>query len=110
MAAPEGLLLLTYQCGTQVVWETPVRRHEGDYMLAGKLCSRHAAMPIKHLQCSVHADNIVAHAGGYKGMLQAGQGRHPLLLKRNIWQLWCQTRTAPLRAAVDSCRLTAKKP
>ena len=108
MAAPEGLLLLTYQCGTQVVWETPVRRHEGDYMLAGKLCGRHAAMPIKHLQCSVHADNIAAHAGGYKGMLQAGQDRHPLLLKHNNCSVI--TRTAPLRTAVDSCRLTAKKP
>ena len=64
-------------------------------MLAGKLCSRHAAMPIKHLQCSVPADSIAAHAGGYKGTLQAGQHRHPHLLKRDEWQLVCQKRTAP---------------
>ena len=83
MAALEALLLQAYQRGTQVVRKIPIRRHKGDYVLAGKLSSRHAAMPIEHLQRDSHAENNAAHLGSYKGMLQARQHRHPLLLKRN---------------------------
>ena len=69
MAAWKGLLSQAYQRSTQIVWEPPIRRHKGDYMLAGKLCSRHAAMPIEHLQCSLHADNNAADAGSYRALL-----------------------------------------